>query len=260
MGNARPVSYRNAQFHVMPGLTAGPTFARVLEQLESADLSTPASAYVAYARALDRAYAERLGKMGDDGEVPEAPGCTTHFSVVDRDGNMVSHTQTLLSIFGSRVVSPATGFLMNNGIMWFDPEQGRPNSLAPGKACLMNVCPILGETVDTRFAFGASGGRKIVSAVSQLASFVVDGEMDIEAAFHTPRIDMSGGEQIIADETLPPEVLGALNAEKPTVPTRRTVSPYAFACPAGVMRKDGKNSGCTEVMSPWGDAITEGQT
>lgn len=260
MGNARPVSYRNAQFHVMPGLTAGPTFARVLEQLESADLSTPASAYVAYARALDRAYAERLGKMGDDGEVPEAPGCTTHFSVVDRDGNMVSHTQTLLSIFGSRVVSPATGFLMNNGIMWFDPEQGRPNSLAPGKACLMNVCPILGETGDTRFAFGASGGRKIVSAVSQLASFVVDGEMDIEAAFHTPRIDMSGGEQIIADETLPPEVLGALNAEKPTVPTRRTVSPYAFACPAGVMRKDGKNSGCTEVMSPWGDAITEGQT
>ncbi len=257
MGAAQPVSYRDAQFHVMPGLTAGPTFARVMEQLEGADLSTPAATYVAYARGLDRAYAERLGKMGDDGEVPEAPGCTTHFSVVDRDGNMVTHTQTLLSIFGSRVVSPATGFLMNNGIMWFDPEQGRPNSLAPNKACLMNVCPVLGSVGNKRFALGASGGRKIVSAVSQMASFMVDGKMDVEQAFHTPRIDMSGGDQIIADETLPPEVLSALAEEKPTSTTRRTVSPYAFACPAGVMRKGDMNSGCTEIMSPWGDAISE---
>lgn len=257
MGAAREVDYRDARFHVMPGLTAGPTFTRVMEQLETADLSTPASTYVAYARALDRAYSERLGRMGDDGEVPEAPGCTTHFSVVDRAGNMVTQTQTLLSIFGSRVVSPSTGFLMNNGIMWFDPEQGRPNSLAPNKACLMNVCPVLGTNENQRFAFGASGGRKIVSAVSQLASFVVDGGMDVEQAFHTPRIDMSGGAQIIADETLPEDVLAALSKVKPTCTTRRTVSPYAFACPAGVMRKGDMNSGCTEIMSPWGDAISE---
>ena len=52
MGAAQPVSYRDAQFNVMPGLTAGPTFARVMEQLEGADLSTPAATYVAYARAL----------------------------------------------------------------------------------------------------------------------------------------------------------------------------------------------------------------
>lgn len=102
-------------------------------------------AYPAYASALNRAYAERLGKMGDTGEVPEAPGCTTHFSIVDRAGNMVAHTQTLLSIFGSRVVSPATGLLMNNGIMWFGPEQSKPNSLGPDKACLMNVCPMGGR-------------------------------------------------------------------------------------------------------------------
>ncbi len=44
--------------------------------------------------------------------------------------------QTLLCIFGSRVHLPESGVLMNNGIMWFDPEAGRPNSLAPGKRCL----------------------------------------------------------------------------------------------------------------------------
>ncbi|MFU1479302.1 gamma-glutamyltransferase [Roseovarius sp. C7] len=257
MGAARPVAYRDAMFHVMPGLTAGPTFARVMEQLESADMDTPASRYAAYARALDQAYAERLGKMGDTGEVPEAPGCTTHFSVVDRAGNMVTHTQTLLSIFGSRVVSPSTGFLMNNGIMWFDPEQGKPNSLGPDKSCLMNVCPVLGAVGDKRFAIGASGGRKIVSAVSQLASFVADEGMDIAGAFHSPRIDVSGGGQIIADETLGEEVQTALAEVLPMKTTRRTVLPYAFACPAGVMRQGEVNTGCTEIMSPWGDAALE---
>ena len=257
MGPAQAVPYRDALFHVMPGLTAGPTFARVMEQLSVADLSTAASAYPAYAQALSTAYAERLGKMGDTGEVPEAPGCTTHFSIVDRAGNMVANTQTLLSIFGSRVVSPSTGLLMNNGIMWFDPEQGRPNSLAPDKACLMNVCPVLGSAGARRFALGASGGRKIVSAVSQLASFAVDGGKGIGDAFHTPRIDVSGGDRIVADDTLPQEVLTALSNVMPVQTTRRTVLPYAFACPAGVMREGTTNTGCTEIMSPWGDAALE---
>ena len=257
MGRAQAVPYRDALFHVMPGLTAGPTFARVMGQLSDVDLSAPLQAYPAYARALSRAYAERLGTMGDTGEVPEAPGCTTHFSIVDRAGNMVAHTQTLLSIFGSRVVSPSTGLLMNNGIMWFDPEPGKPNSLAPDKSCLMNVCPIVGSQGARSFAIGASGGRKIVSAVAQLASFVTDKGMDIGEAFHAPRIDVSGGAGAIADDSLPQEVLSAIAEVMPVQTTRRTVSPYAFACPAGVMRDDAVNSGCTEIMSPWGDAALE---
>lgn len=251
------VKYRDAAYYVMPGLTAGPTFAHVMAQLEGADLTDDPATYVAYADALRAAYAARLGKMGDTGEVPEAPGCTTHFSVVDRAGNMVSHTQTLLSIFGSRVVSPATGFLMNNGIMWFDPEQGKPNSLGPDKACLMNVCPVLGKRGDRRFAIGASGGRKIVGAVAQLASFIVDKGMGLEQAFHHPRIDVSGGETVIADDTLSAAVLQRLEADAPLRTTRRTVLPYAFACPAGVLRDGDRNSGCTEIMSPWGDAALE---
>src|SRR3546814_2598122 len=58
---------------------------------------------------------------------------------------MIAVTQTLLSSFGSRVVSPSTGLLLNNGVMWFDPEPGKANSLGPGKRCLMNVCPFIGE-------------------------------------------------------------------------------------------------------------------
>ena len=53
-----------------------------------------------------------------------APSCTTHFSMVDRDGNMAAVTQTLLSTFGSKYVLPQSGITMNNGIMWFDPMPG----------------------------------------------------------------------------------------------------------------------------------------
>lgn len=260
MHEALSFAYRSGRIHAVPGLTAGPTLAHAMAVAQQTALSGSApgpDAYVAYASGLRAAYEERLANMGEDGESPQAPGTTTHFSVVDRAGNMVAQTQTLLSIFGARVVSPSTGFLMNNGIMWFDPVQGRPNSLGPGKRCLMNVCPTIGETGETRFAIGASGGRKIVSAVAHLAGFMLDFGMDIGAAFHAPRVDVSGGPIAVADESLPPEVIAALEAGHEVKTARRTVFPYAFACPAGVMRRGTLNSGCTEIMSPWGDAICE---
>ncbi|WP_410218244.1 gamma-glutamyltransferase [Paracoccus sp. (in: a-proteobacteria)] len=254
-----PLSFSRGQatFHVTPRLTAGPTFRDVLTMLPPLTGQPGGTAFVAYADALRDAYAKRLEGMGDDGESPSQPGCTTHFSIVDLDGNMVSMTQTLLSAFGAHVVSPSTGLLLNNGIMWFDPVPGRANSLAPGKRCLMNVCPVIGEVGDRRFAFGASGGRKIVGAVAQLSSFVADFGMDLEGAFHHGRIDMSGGDAVTADDALPEAVHAALAEHHPTTRFRRTVFPYAFACPAGVMRDGVTNTGCTEIMSPWGDAIAE---
>ena len=255
-------SYRDSKFHVVPGLTAGSTFRDTFATLEAAAMggAPGPDSYAEMADALKAAYARRLEIMGDTGESPEAPGCTTHFSIVDVQGNMVAQTQTLLSIFGSRVVSPSTGFLMNNGIMWFDPVQGRPNSLGPGKRCLMNVCPVIGEQGDRRFAFGASGGRKIMGAVAQLSSFVTDFSMDLADAFHQPRIDVSNHDHLIADDSLPADVLERLRQHHQVTETRRTVFPYAFACPAGVMRRSTLNSGCTEIMSPWGDAISEDMT
>lgn len=252
------VPYHGGVVHAPEGLTAGPNLAECLGLMAG---TTPGArpdgaGYAAMARALSATYERRFSEMGDH-EAPNAPGCTTHFSVVDREGNMVAVTQTLLSVFGSGVVSPATGLVMNNGIMWFDPEPGRPNSLAADKGCLMNVCPTLGEIGERRFAIGASGGRKILPAVLNLSSFLIDYGMTLEDAFHQPRIDNSGGGTIVADESLPAEVVGALEAVAPVVTAKRTVFPYAFACPAGVMRDGGLNTGCTEIMSPWGDAVAE---
>ncbi|WP_425102000.1 gamma-glutamyltransferase [Tropicibacter sp. S64] len=253
------IPFRDATIHAVPGLTAGPTLADTLGRWQSgydaADAATPA-AFVARADGLRAAYAERLATMGDH-ENDRAPGCTTHFSIVDRDGNMVAMTQTLLSIFGSKVVSQSTGLMLNNGIMWFDPEPGKPNSLAPGKACLMNVCPVIGETPTRRFALGASGGRKIMPAVAQISGRLIEQGLSMQDAIEAPRIDASGGAQVVADERLAGAVTDALAARFPLAQAQRLPFPFAFACPAGVMREGGTNSGTTETMSPWGDGVAE---
>ncbi|MEO5699485.1 MAG: gamma-glutamyltransferase [Casimicrobiaceae bacterium] len=263
---ARAVRYRDATVYVAPGLTGGPTLARCLDTLGVTLAprrgAPPAASYVAYASALDAAFRSRFETMGADTASvcdAQAPTCTTHFSIVDREGNLCAVTQTLLSIFGSRVVSPQLGILLNNGVMYFDPEPGKPNSLGPGKRGLANYCPIVASFDDgRRFALGASGGRKIIGTVLQIGAFMIDHGLSLEDAFHQPRIDLSGGDVLIADRALPADVIAALEATFPTVTAPRTVFPYAFACPAGVLREDGMNMGCTEVMSPWGDAVSEG--
>jgi len=248
MVDALGVPYHGGRMFAAPGMTGGPTLARAFQVLSE---ETKPS-YVSYAKALDTAWRERLQTMGD------RDGCTTHFSVVDRTGNLCAVTQTLLSVFGSRVVSPSTGMPLNNGIMWFDPEPGKPNSLGPGKRCLGNYCPVVGETPDRRrFALGASGGRKILGTVLQLSSFLIDDGVGLMEAFHRPRIDMSGEGRVIADRALPKETIDALSRFLPTTTTRRGIFPYAFAVPAGVLRDGELNMGCTEIMSPWGDAVAE---
>ncbi len=62
---------------------------------------------------------------------------------MDRKRTSVAFTQTLLSLFGSMVVIPETGIVMNNGMMWFDPRPGQPNSIEGGKRCLSAVSPLI---------------------------------------------------------------------------------------------------------------------
>ena len=258
------IEHRGGRLFAAPGLTGGPTLASAMAQLSHqpapAKGAPEAGDYRNMARALHTAFQARLQGMGDH-ESPSAPGCTTHFSVVDRHGNFCSVTQTLLSIFGSRVVSPSTGLLLNNGVMWFDPEPGKPNSLGPNKRCLTNYCPVVGQAADGRqFAVGASGGRKILGAVMQLSLFMMDHGMSLEQAFHQPRIDISGDlGEVLADASLPAAVLAALQADFSVTRTRNQVFPYAFACPSGVLRERGMNMGCAEIMSPWGDAVAEAE-
>src|SRR4029453_4749218 len=136
-----------------------------------------------------------------DAEPVAAESCTTHITACDADGTMVAMTTTLLSSMGSRVVLPATGILMNNGVMWFDPRPGQPNSIAPGRRPLTNMFPVILRDGDKPWTIGgASGGRRLMAAVLELVSFVVDFGMTPEAAAHQPRIDVSGPDKVTADD------------------------------------------------------------
>lgn len=247
------IRYRGAEVDCAPKGTAGPTLARVLELL-SPQVFRPygadAASFVAYAEALRTAYAERLAEPSGTS--------TTHFNVVDRHGNMVALTQTLLSIFGSRVVLPGTGILMNNGIMWFDPRQGRANSIAPGKRPLTNMCPtIVSRDGRPWLALGASGGRRIMPAVAQILSFVLDHGMDLDRAFHHPRIDASGGPVVDYDPALPLDIRAALTQRFQARAQEATIFPSQYACPSAVMidPQTGGRTAMSDATSPWSAAI-----
>jgi gamma-glutamyltranspeptidase/glutathione hydrolase len=82
--------------------------------------------------------------------------------------------------------------------------------------------------------------------------------MDLEQAFHTPRIDASEGDLVIGDTLLSADVQAALAARFPYVAQRRQTLPFKFACPSGVLRGGSTNWGATEIASPWADAAGEG--
>jgi gamma-glutamyltranspeptidase/glutathione hydrolase len=240
------------------GLTASPTAARVIEQMEPASGERPDAAwFAALARAMKRAYAERLAGLGD-AEPIAAESCTTHLTVCDEEGTMVAMTTTLLSSMGSRVVLPGSGVLMNNGIMWFDPRPGQPNSLAPGKRPLTNMLPvILREGDKPVLAAGASGGRRILAAVTQLVAFVAGFGMDPAEAAHLPRIDVSSPDSVNADQRLPADVIAALEADGPVERVEHAVVPVNFACPQVILDRDGVRTGISDAVSPWSAALAQ---
>ena len=245
------IPYKGITVHAAPDMTAGPTMARVIEL---AGPSTPdkgpptAKTFADWACTLEQAYRERFDTMGDIGD-----GCTSHLTVADKDGNLVSLTQTLLSVFGSRVTLPETGILMNNGIYWFAPRSGKPNSLAPDKKALSNMCPaIIEKDGQPWFAIGASGGRRIMPAVFQVLSMIGVSGMDLDVVAHAPRIDVCGEGRATVDPELSSEVRDAIAEQMPVFVGENTVYPHLYACPNIALRdpQSGEFAGFTHIMTP----------
>ncbi len=254
------LDYRDARLYAMPGLSGGPTFTAAMASLR--DTLPPGQALnpqtvLAQAQALHAALAARLANFGHD-QAAAPQSCTTHTSIIDAEGNMVSLTNTLLSRFGSKIVLPRTGILMNNGMMWFDPRPGHPNSIAHGVRPLANMNPIIATRQDAPlFAIGASGGRQIVPAVTQLASYVLDSAMSLQQAFHWPRIDVSP-QSVVCSTRLPTEYVDALSRHFSVTRVADVLYPIQFSNPSAVLHdaNTGRNVGMAHVKSPWSAAIT----
>jgi gamma-glutamyltranspeptidase / glutathione hydrolase len=255
------IPYHGYTFQAARGLSAAPTLADILDRLDGKSFAKrpDPNYFEAVVEALQQAYGARLEGLGDT--EPPAESCTTHITAVDREGGIAALTTTLLSTFGSRYVLPQTGILVNNGVMWFDPVPGRPNSIGPGKRALTNMCPVIAARDGRpRFGIGASGGRRILASVLQLASFVVDFDMSPDEAAHQPRIDVSGEDGVAIDRRLPEAVIDRLIGRSGAHLVEHTVWPANFACPNLIVRgEDGVNRGVSDALSPWSAAVGESE-
>ena len=118
---------------------------------------------------------------------------TTHLTVADNDGNIVSMTQTLNDAFGSRVTVPGTGVTLNNTLYNFDPHPGNANSIVPGKRVLSSMAPITVFKGGKPFmALGTPGGRRIFGSVLQGIINVIDHGMSLQQAVEAPRVWTQG--------------------------------------------------------------------
>jgi gamma-glutamyltranspeptidase/glutathione hydrolase len=117
-----------------------------------------------------------------------APGDTTYFCVVDREGNAVSGIQSLNSAFGSGVTAGDTGILLNNRMSPWHLEPGHPNRLAPGKRVrhTMNP-PMVFKDGELWAVFGTPGGDNQVQVNLQILTAMVDLGHDPQQAAEMPR-------------------------------------------------------------------------
>lgn len=260
---APTIAWRDSHLiHTAGGLTAAPTLERVVAGMADAPLDGdgPSAAWFAkLSRVMRQAYRDRLAGLGASAAARE-PGdtCTTHLTVVDREGNLVAVTTTLLSSMGSRVVLPATGVLMNNGMMWFDPRPGSANAIAPGARPLCNMLPVVVTPQDggwPRLAAGSSGGRRILASIYQTLAWQLDFGMDTERTAHQPRIDVSGPDSTNADLRLPAGTIAALEADGPTTRVEHGVLPINFACPNFIRADRDGAEGSSDAASPWSAAV-----
>ncbi|WP_421979266.1 gamma-glutamyltransferase [Roseibium sp.] len=120
---------------------------------------------------------------------------TTHVTVADRDGNIVTATHTINGLFGARIMVPETGIIPNNYMMNYDPHPGRALSIAPGKRVPTSMAPMIVTRDGTpRFALGLPGGLRIFPSAMQAIVNLIDHRMSLQEAVEAPRIWTQGQE------------------------------------------------------------------
>ena len=136
---------------------------------------------------------------------------TTHYSIADKEGNMVAITKTVNGLFGNSVVVDGYGFVMNNEMDDFVLGAGHPNSVAPNKTPLSSMSPTIVLKDGKPFmVLGSPGATKIISTVSQVISRVIDHKMGMQEAIDTPRLWDNTSNKINVETRIPDETIKQL--------------------------------------------------
>ncbi len=199
-------------------------------------------------------------------EWPREGSETTHLSVVDRGGMAVALTTTLEMSYGSRIVVPGAGFLLNNEMGDFNPREGltteggligtRPNRVEPGKRMLSSMTPTLvtrnGKPV---LVVGSPGGRTIINTVLEVIVGKIDHRLSIQAAIDAPRFHHQWlPDRILAEPNcFSSEVQGALESIGHKIETAKELQGSVMAIE---IRADGSTEAGVDRRRPDGGAAS----
>ena len=171
----------DSDFYKVPSSLTSKDYARSLNENISSDIITPSN------------------EVSPGDPYPFESPDTTHFSVMDAYGNAVSNTYTLNFSYGSGKMIPGTGMLINNEMDDFSSKPGTPNgygllgseanAIEGNKRPLSSMTPtIIFKDDEPYMVFGSPGGSRIITTVLQVALNVMDHDMNIAQAVHSPRI------------------------------------------------------------------------
>ncbi len=137
---------------------------------------------------------------------------TTQLAAADAEGNMASVITSISASFGSQVLVPGTGVLLNNGMGNFDPRPGRPNSIRPGAMPIFAVPTLLAyDERGAAFASGGSGGYRIMPAILFPFLYWLEFGRALTTAIDSPRLHCQGKDTFL-DSRVPPPVRDQLAA------------------------------------------------
>ncbi|HEY6257235.1 MAG TPA: gamma-glutamyltransferase [Xanthobacteraceae bacterium] len=227
----------------------------------AAYLGDPASVTAPLARLMSKPYAQQLRTGIDPAQATPASAIhpdraaaheganTTHFSVVDRFGNAVSNTYTLNFSYGLGLVAEGTGVLLNNELDDFAAKPGAPNAYGltggdanapgPGKRPLSSMTPTIVLKDGKPFLVtGSPGGSRIITAVLQVISNVIDRKLSVAEAVAAPRIhDQWSPDEVVVERGLAGDLIRGLEAMGHTVreDLPRTSANSILVTPQGLM-------------------------
>jgi gamma-glutamyltranspeptidase/glutathione hydrolase len=212
--------------------------------------------YTSVALGNEMAAKINLKKAGDVKRIqPEEVGRyesreTTHFSVMDRDGNAVSQTYTLGSSFGSGYVAAGTGILMDNQMRNFSYRDSgtHPNDMQPGKRMLSTMAPtiVLGPDDKVLLVTGTPGGSRIINVTLQVLVNVIDHRMGIAQATHKPRIHQGWRSQMLGlEKGFSPDTIDLLEDMGHKIEIQQTMGSTQ-----SILWRDGKFYGAADPRRP----------
>jgi gamma-glutamyltranspeptidase/glutathione hydrolase len=167
----------------------------------------PAYVPVPTTKLIDGGYLdERAKAIGERSMRQALPGSTegvgtSHFSIVDAEGNVVSMTTTIEATFGSRIM--VRGFLLNNELTDFDFVPGSANQVAPGKRPRSSMAPtvVFDAAGEVRVAVGSPGGPNIINYVAKALIGMLDWKLDIQSALELPNFGSRNGPTLLERST-----------------------------------------------------------